>query len=560
MKDSWLKRIVRLWQRMAEPSPNILDANKRTQARMFASILSIGALLTTCIALFFIGSDLLHGELKPQTISTVFTAVSIYALVWMSRRGHHQVAIVILMLYSAPANFLIVVAQDTDLILQTFDYTSLVAIFGSLFISRRIMLGVFLYSAAWMLATPVFTQNITFAEVIGGPVVFNAAVFALSSIGTSYFRHTERQQRQAIAASEARYRRLVEDMNDMILSIDKKGILTDVAGGFERMGGWTREELLGKPIVEFLHPDDLMVIANAEAAARNGQLKALITLRYRHKDGSYRDAEMNLSYSSVGGRLQGAMGVGRDVTERKRSEQQQLALSLFAERMAMMRRFVSSISHDFRTSLAQIETSSYLAKRALMRGEADPAETKLDDIRASVSHMAEQLSNLTTVTSLSELHLLPCDINGIMQGLAASHKGDANAKEIELLCQLEDDIPLVQIDEQKLTSAMQHLLKNAITHTPAGGCIILRTGIEQGMAQMMVIDTGAGIAPDHINNVFDLFYRVDSARRVDLGGVGLGLSIVKLVAEAHGGSAEVESMLGMGSCFVVALPFKHHAV
>jgi two-component system, OmpR family, sensor histidine kinase BaeS len=262
----------------------------------------------------------------------------------------------------------------------------------------------------------------------------------------------------------------------------------------------------------------------------------------------------------VGGRLQGAMGVGRDVTERKRSEQQQLALSLFAERMAMMRRFVSSISHDFRTSLAQIETSSYLAKRALMRGEADPAETKLDDIRASVSHMAEQLSNLTTVTSLSELHLLPCDINGIMQGLAASHKGDANAKEIELLCQLEDDIPLVQIDEQKLTSAMQHLLKNAITHTPAGGCIILRTGIEQGMAQMMVIDTGAGIAPDHINNVFDLFYRVDSARRVDLGGVGLGLSIVKLVAEAHGGSAEVESMLGMGSCFVVALPFKHHAV
>lgn len=558
MKDLWHKRMARLWQRWIEPSANITDTSKRTQARTFATILSIGALLTTCIALFFVLSDLLNGKLKPQTISTVFTAISIYGLVWISRRGHHQVAIIILMLYSAPANLLIVVAQDTDLILQSFDYTSLVAIFGALFISRRVMLGIYIYSVAWMLATPFLTQNITFAEVIGGPVIFNAAVFALSIIGTSYFRYTERQQRQAIADSEARYRRLVEDMNDMILSIDKKGILTDAAGGFERMGGWTREELLGKPIAEFLHPDDLIMIADAEAAARNGQLKALITLRYRHKDGNYRDAEMNLSYSSEGGRLQGAMGVGRDVTERKRSEQQQLALSLFGERMTMMRRFVSSISHDFRTSLAQIETSSYLAKRALMRDESSSAQIKLDDIRVSVTHMAEQLSNLTTVASLSELHLLPCDVNGIMQGVAASHASEANAKEIDLICQFKDDIPLIELDEEKLKSAMQHLIKNAITHTPIGGCITLRTEIDDDMARLMVIDTGDGIAPEHIGSVFDLFYRTDSARRIDLGGVGLGLSIVKLVAEAHGGSAEVESIVGRGSRFMVALPIKHH--
>jgi signal transduction histidine kinase len=309
-----------------------------------------------------------------------------------------------------------------------------------------------------------------------------------------------------------------------------------------------------------LHPDDLISIANAEAAARNGHLKALITLRYRHKDGSYRDAEMSLSYSSENGRLTGAMGVGRDVTERKHSEMQQLTLSLFAERMTMMRRFVSSISHDFRTSLAQIETSSYLAKRTLEAGNSEQAQAKLDDIRASVTHMSDQLYNLTTVTSLSELQRLPCDINGIMESLAASNKAEAKRRDIEVICQLHEPMPMIELDEEKLKIAMHHLLKNAMTHTPVGGCILLRTNIEQGMAQMMVIDTGAGISSDNIDNVFDLFYRVDSARRIDLGGVGLGLSIVKLVAEAHGGSAEVESMLGIGSCFIVALPIKRHAL
>ena len=560
MEHQWHKRALRLWQQYTDPSSHVTDPDKRTQSRMFTSILSIAALLTTLIALFFVIRDALNGQFEQQTISTSVTAVCIYGLLWLSKRGWHRAAMFMLLLYAAPANFAIVVAGDSDLALQTYDYISLVAIFGAIFIPRSALIGIYIYSAVWMLVTPLVTQNITLMEVISGPLLFNAAVFALSIMGISYFRHNERQQQEAIAQSEARYRRLVEDMTDMILSIDKHGVIVDAAGGFERMGGWKRDELIGNPIAAFVHPDDLYVIGGAEASARSGQLKAVITLRYRHKSGQYRYAEMSLSYTSEDGRLQGAMGVGRDVTERKKSEKQQLTLSLFAERMTMMRRFVSSISHDFRTSLAQIETSSYLAKRALMRGELEPAESKLDDIRASVSHMGEQLHNLATVTSISELNLLPCDVNSLMEGLAASHQDEAALKDIELICQLRDDMPMVELDEDKLKSALQHLLKNAITHTPSSGTIILRTNVDQGMAQLMVIDTGEGISPDHIDNVFELFYRVDSARRVDLGGVGVGLSIVRLVAEAHGGSAEVESMVGLGSCFVVALPIKHHAL
>jgi signal transduction histidine kinase len=98
------------------------------------------------------------------------------------------------------------------------------------------------------------------------------------------------------------------------------------------------------------------------------------------------------------------------------------------------------------------------------------------------------------------------------------------------------------------------LLNNAMNHTPRGGSVRLRTYVSEGRACVEVADTGVGITPEHLPRIFDLFYRADESRSVNSGGVGLGLSIVKMVADAHGGQVTVESRPGEGSVFTLALP------
>ncbi len=110
------------------------------------------------------------------------------------------------------------------------------------------------------------------------------------------------------------------------------------------------------------------------------------------------------------------------------------------------------------------------------------------------------------------------------------------------------------VDEDRLQSALIHLLNNAITYTPPGGQVTLRTRTHEHTNYIDVIDTGIGIDPQYQSVIFDLFYRLDDARSLNTGGVGLGLSIARLVAEAHGGSITVVSTLGQGSTFTLSLP------
>ncbi|NJL56848.1 hypothetical protein HC928_18125 [bacterium] len=115
-------------------------------------------------------------------------------------------------------------------------------------------------------------------------------------------------------------------------------------------------------------------------------------------------------------------------------------------------------------------------------------------------------------------------------------------------------LPTVHGSSGELAQAVQHLLNNALTYTPEGGRITLSVQLVANEVQVTVADTGPGIDPEHLPHIFDLFYRADPARSMTAGGVGVGLSIVKLIMDAHGGRVEVSSEPGLGSSFTLALP------
>ena len=130
----------------------------------------------------------------------------------------------------------------------------------------------------------------------------------------------------------------------------------------------------------------------------------------------------------------------------------------------------------------------------------------------------------------------------------------ADAKGVALSLHAEPSLPTIELDATRISQVIGNLLENAITHTPEDGSVSVSARESEGAVQVVVSDTGAGIAPEDLPRLFGRFYRADPSRDRSTGGVGLGLTIARRLAEAHGGTIDVESALGEGSQFTVRLP------
>ena len=140
----------------------------------------------------------------------------------------------------------------------------------------------------------------------------------------------------------------------------------------------------------------------------------------------------------------------------------------------------------------------------------------------------------------------------------------AEANEVALTVDAPPDLPLLDVDADRLEQVFSNLLGNALRYTPAGGCITVREGIRpvEGLSRAVVVevaDTGKGIDAADLPYVFDRFYRADKSRNRASGGSGIGLALVKQLVEAHKGSVWVESAPGTGATFAVALPLPNAA-
>jgi heavy metal sensor kinase len=220
-----------------------------------------------------------------------------------------------------------------------------------------------------------------------------------------------------------------------------------------------------------------------------------------------------------------------------------------------MRRFVADASHELRTPLAVI------------RGEADVALTRergageyreslaviLDESRR-LSRLVDDLLNLARADS-GHVPLVVREFyfNDLLAECCRSAQPAAAARGIELECLAPADAPF-RGDEDLLRRLVMNLLDNAIRYTPRGGRVSASLEPSPEYNKVSIFDTGTGIPPEDAARVFERFYRADQARSREDGGFGLGLSIVKWIAEAHRGTVELSSRPGAGSVFTVTLP------
>ena len=225
-----------------------------------------------------------------------------------------------------------------------------------------------------------------------------------------------------------------------------------------------------------------------------------------------------------------------------------------ARATALRRQMTADIAHDLRTPLTVI--AGYL--EALRDRVLTPTPERFATLYAETQLLLRLVEDLHTL-SLADAGELPLQRQPIaprqlLARVADTYRHAAEQQGVELTAQAEPTLPELSVDPEHLARVLGNLVSNALRHTPPGGQVTLAARAAPAGVQLIVADTGTGIAPEHLPNVFERFYRADPARTAETGGSGLGLAIVKSLVEAHGGQIGVESSPGRGTTFTITLP------
>jgi two-component system, OmpR family, sensor kinase len=217
-----------------------------------------------------------------------------------------------------------------------------------------------------------------------------------------------------------------------------------------------------------------------------------------------------------------------------------------------LRRFVADASHELRTPLAAVRGYAELFGRGADRRPEDLART-MDGISRESERMSRLVEDLLLLARLDEgrpLAHAPVELDQLVGEAVETAQTVEPGREIELTAE-----PAVVLgDRDRLRQVVDNLLSNVRAHTPPGTPVRVGVATNDGHAVIEVADTGPGLPPDTAERVFERFYRVDASRSRASGGVGLGLSIVAAVTEAHGGTFAARSEPGEGATFAITLP------
>ena len=219
--------------------------------------------------------------------------------------------------------------------------------------------------------------------------------------------------------------------------------------------------------------------------------------------------------------------------------------------------FFSLMSHELRTPLTSIKEGTNMILEGV-GGDITAKQEKLLKIIAEESNRLITLVNSTLDLSKMEAGMLKYNFTEaslvpLIQKAVTEVLPLAESKKITVH-KFVDELPVMKIDEERILQVLRNLIGNALKFTPADGAVSISARLKQGMVEVSVADTGAGIPEEQLKMVFEKFQQVDFPGEDKFAGTGLGLAIVKHVIQKHGGKVWVESVLGKGSTFFFALP------
>ena len=386
------------------------------------------------------------------------------------------------------------------------------------------------------------------AELIG---VIGSAVVEIDGrrcVLSSVIDITERKRaEEAVRESEKQFREFADTAPAILWITEPHGECSFVSRGWYEFTGQQVGEPLGFGWMSAIHLDDREFARDAFVAANRTREPFSIDFRIRHVDGSYRWVNgAGRPRFSPSGMFLGFVGSVFDITDRKHAEQAK-------------DEFMATLSHELRTPL----TSGFGWVKLLGKSrEPELVDTGLRAIEESFLNQMRLVDDLLDISRIAsgKLHLdmKPIDVGTVIDAAAEMVRPAAEAKGIALNVQAHA-VLAVRGDASRLKQVFWNLLSNAMKFTPRGGAVNLELLRRGDFAEIVVRDQGEGIDPRFLPHVFDRFRQADASTTRRHGGLGIGLSIVSSLVEAHAGTVRAESEgIGRGATFTVSIPLLDH--
>jgi len=345
---------------------------------------------------------------------------------------------------------------------------------------------------------------------------------------------------------------IIDCSEDAIVSKDLNGLVRSWNPAAETMFQYTAAEMIGQSIRTIIPADRQAEEDEVLSKIRAGvPVSHFETVRQR-KDGSH--VEISLSVSPVkdgDGRIIGASKIARDI-----SVQKQLLREL-AETSRVKDEFLATLSHELRTPL-----NAVMGYTQMLRS-GNIAEDRRQQVVEIIERNAQLLSQLVSdvldvssvVTGKLRLRLAGVDLRDIVASSIEIVQPSADAKSLTITLTPPEMPLIVRGDADRLHQVFWNLLANAVKFTPRDGRIDITVSRERNEARVDITDTGIGVPPEFVQRLFERFTQVESGSRREVGGLGLGLALVRYFVEAHGGVVTASSPgEGHGATFSVRLP------
>lgn len=338
--------------------------------------------------------------------------------------------------------------------------------------------------------------------------------------------------------------------------VHENGIIIDINDSLVHMLGFSRQELIGKNVIDLLHPDQRERIAEG--------MKSDILIPYETKGmtraGATIDIEVRAKSFKDGKRLARLVTI-QDTSDRKRAESEKIIALTMKENVRIRDEFISIASHELRTPISTLKLQTRMIERELKKTDdrvlpPEYMENFISLFHRQIDRLTELVETMLDVSRISsgrlKLTFQSVDFTAVVREIASSLQLQSEYSKQLLSIDAAEQI-IIWADRSRIEQIVENILTNALKYGDGKPvfCKVIKADSE---VFFIVEDHGIGIAEEYLQRIFERFERAISARHIS--GLGLGLYITRQIVEAHSGSIHVQSKLGEGSTFTVRLPLK----
>lgn len=368
---------------------------------------------------------------------------------------------------------------------------------------------------------------------------------------------------EALRESEHKLRTIFENANDAIVYVDDTGTVLDVNDRLGEIFGWDTRDVIGRNFADFDFVDSktMQTLVERFAETISSGAPDLAAFEVQRRDGSPIEIEASTRTIFGDGGSRRVLAIIRDITERKRAEEEAARARALEELDHLRTALLASVSHELRTPLTSIKgLASSLLQPDVHWDQQTQREflTAIDQASDRLTHIVDDLMDMSQLEAgIMRMERTRSTISAIVKQLGDQLREITRTHIFET--HVPPNLPVVYVDEVRVGEVITNLVSNAAAYSDEGSRIVLAAERRDDEIVVTVSDEGIGIPKEHLEKVFDRFYRLESGAMRRRGGSGLGLAICKGIIEAHGGRIWAESQLGKGSTFGFSLPISDTA-